>query len=123
MSREVHVQVLREAGGAIPPAYSPDQARQSAAAASGQQDQKWPEGGSAVRLPAAEIDPALQGPDSPTDVPPRAGDDSGVDPRDQSRLARLGRVLQACSRPRALPSTRWLDRAAPVVASVPALAL
>jgi hypothetical protein len=23
MSREVHVQVLREAGGAIPPAYSP----------------------------------------------------------------------------------------------------
>ena len=52
-----------------------------------------------------------------------AAQDRGTDRGAESDSAGMGRVLQARSRPNALPQTRRLDRATPLVASLPALAV
>jgi len=70
-----------------------------------------------------EIDPSLQGSDTPAHAAERSGEHSGADKTGQPRRAWLGPPLQAGSRPKALPPTRWLAGAANLVASVRQVAL
>ena len=65
----------------------------------------------------------LQGSDPPAHAAQRSGEHPGADKTSQPRRAWLGPPLQAGSRPKALPPTRWLARAANLVASVRQMAL
>src|SRR5262249_7081535 len=78
---------------------------------------------SAVCVSPGEIDPPLQGSDSPADAAQRSGEHSGVDKTGEPRCAWLGPPLQAGPRPKALPPTRRLVGAANLVAPVRQMAL
>src|SRR5215471_2638483 len=75
-----------------------------------------------MRFPR-EIDPSLQGSDTPAHAAERSGEHSGADKTGQPRRAWLGPPLQAGSRPKALPPTRRLAGAANLVAPVRQVAL
>lgn len=99
----------------------PDPARAATSVASGQ-DRNWCPVGWPVRVPAREIDPALQGSGTSAYQAMRASEDQGSDRAVEPCFAGLGSLLQACPRPNALQQTRPLDRAAHLVASVQVLA-
>src|SRR5206468_10087091 len=92
-------------------------------AAADEQDPNSGPTGSAICASPGEIDPSLQGSDSPAHAADRSGEHPGADKTGQPRRAWLGPPLQAGSRPKALPPTRWLARAANLVASVRQVAL
>ena len=101
----------------------PDQARRHADAAADEQNPNACPTGSALCVSPGEIDPSLQGSGSPAHAAQRSGEHSGVDKTGQPRRAWLGPPLQAGSRSKALPPTRWLAGAANLVASVRQVAL
>src|SRR5512139_3791074 len=92
-------------------------------AAADEQDQNSCPTGSAICVSPGEIDPSLQGSDTPAHAAERSGEHSGADKTGQPRRAWLGPPLQAGSRPKALPPTRRLAGAANLVASVRQVAL
>src|SRR5439155_8359672 len=78
--------------------------------------------GGAVRVSSREVDLSFQGTGAAANQAARALAHPRADRRVESDFAGLGRVLQACPRPKALPPTRRLDPAAHLVASVQTLA-
>src|SRR5262249_23317846 len=100
-----------------------DQARWQAHAAADEQDPNSCPTGSVVCVPRGEIDPPLQGSDSPAHAAQRSGEHSGVDKTGEPRCAWLGPPLQAGPRPKALPPTRRLVDATNLVAPVREMAL
>src|SRR5262249_31646927 len=92
-------------------------------AAADEQDPNSCPTGSAVCVSPGEIDPPLQGSDSPAHAAQRSGEHSGVDKTGEPRCAWLGPPLQAGPRPKALPPTRRLVDAANLVAPVRQMAL
>src|ERR1043166_1595373 len=67
-------------------------------------------------------DPDRHGPGAATNQAGATSADQGADCGAESTLAGLGRVLQTCPGPKTLPTSRRLDPAANLVASVPTLA-
>ena len=78
--------------------------------------------GCAVCVSQGEVDPSFHGPGAAANQAEGASDNPGADCGAESALAGLGRVLQTRPRPQALPPSRWLDRAAHLVASVSTMA-
>ena len=78
--------------------------------------------GGAVRVPSREIDPPFHGSGARAYQATRTAEDQRADRGTESCIAGMGSPLQASPRPKALPPTRWLDRAADSVASVQTLA-
>src|ERR1700692_1628439 len=103
MSREVHVQVLREAGGAIPPAYSTVRA-----------DVQTDDGASLCRRAAVEEKHPAHGREDPCDDDGlrNVARDHTVGGAVESRAARLGELLQGRHDPRRLSRARQLHSGA-----------
>ena len=76
----------------------------------------------ALCVSQGEVDPAFHGPGAATNQAGATSADQGADCGAESTLAGLGRVLQTCPGPKTLPTSRRLDPAANLVASVPTLA-
>ena len=78
--------------------------------------------GALYAYPSGEIDPTFHGSGTRAYQATRAAEDQGADRGTESCVAGMGPLLQASPRPKALPPTRRLDRAAHLVASIQALA-
>ena len=78
--------------------------------------------GALYAYPSREINPPFHGSGARAYQAARTTADQGADRGTESCLTGMGSPLQAGPRPRALPPTRWLDRAADSLASVQTLA-